>query len=314
MSMEQLTMPLVRTTEAAARAAADWIGRGEKEQGDGAAVEAMRQAMTSVPMAGEVVIGEGEKDEAPMLYNGEQVGDGNGPAIDIAVDPVEGTNFLAKGMPGSIVVLAAAPTGEMFRPGPGFYMDKLVVPPAARGQIDPEAPLASKLGDLASALDKHVEDLRIFVLDKPRHQDMIGEIRAAGASVRLASDGDVSGGVMAALGDSVDALMGIGGTPEGVITACAAKAVGGDMFGAMAPQKDDEEAQIREFGLEPGQVLTMDDLIKGNEVLFVATGLTSGDFLDGVRDYGDLVSTDTMVITGAHGTVQRIHTEKPLLG
>ena len=313
MSMEQLTMPLVRTTEAAARAAEAWIGRGEKEQGDGAAVEAMRQAMTAVPMAGEVVIGEGEKDEAPMLYNGEQVGDGNGPAIDIAVDPVEGTNFLAKGMPGSIVVLAAAPNGDMFRPGPGFYMDKLVVPPAARGQIDPSAPLASKLGDLASALDKHVEELRVFVLDKPRHQDMIKEIRGAGASVRLASDGDVSGGVMAALGDSVDALMGIGGTPEGVITACAAKAVGGDMFGAMAPQTDDEEAKIREFGLEPGQVLTMDDLIKGDDVLFVATGLTSGDFLDGVRDYGDVVSTDTMVITGAHGTVQRIHTEKPVL-
>ncbi|MFB6260492.1 MAG: fructose-bisphosphatase class II, partial [Thiohalorhabdaceae bacterium] len=164
-----------------------------------------------------------------------------------------------------------------------------------------------------SALDKHVEELRIFILDKPRHQDMISEIRGAGASVRLASDGDVSGGVMAALGDSVDALMGIGGTPEGVITACAAKAVGGDMFGAMAPQKEGEEARIREFGLEPGQVLTMDNLIKGDDVLFVASGLTSGDFLDGVRDYGDVVSTDTMVITGANGTVQRIHTEKPVI-
>ncbi|KPV41480.1 fructose 1,6-bisphosphatase [Thiohalorhabdus denitrificans] len=314
MPMEKLTMPLVRTTEAAARGAVDWIGRGEKEQGDGAAVEAMRQAMTSVPMAGEVVIGEGEKDEAPMLYNGEQVGDGDGPRIDIAVDPVEGTNFLAKGMPGSIVVLAAAPHGQMFRPGPGFYMDKLVVPPAAKGQLDPEAPLASKLGDLASALDKKVEDLRIFVLDKPRHQDMIRDIRAAGASVRLASDGDVSGGVMAALGESVDALMGIGGTPEGVITACAAKAVGGDMFGAMAPQKEDEEQQVREFGLEPGQVLTMDDLIKGDNVLFVATGLTNSDILDGVQDYGDIVATDSMVITGAQGTVQRIRTEKPVEG
>lgn len=312
--MEKLTMPLVRTTEAAARGAVDWIGRGEKEQGDGAAVEAMRQAMSSVPMAGEVVIGEGEKDEAPMLYNGEQVGDGDGPRIDIAVDPVEGTNFLAKGMPGSIVVLAAAPHGQMFRPGPGFYMDKLVVPPAAKGQLDPEAPLASKLGDLASALDKKVEDLRIFVLDKPRHQDMIRDIRAAGASVRLASDGDVSGGVMAALGESVDALMGIGGTPEGVITACAAKAVGGDMFGAMAPQKEDEEKQVREFGLEPGQVLTMDDLIKGDNVLFVATGLTNSDILDGVQDYGDIVATDSMVITGAQGTVQRIRTEKPVEG
>ncbi|MEF8792585.1 class II fructose-bisphosphatase [Thiohalorhabdus sp.] len=312
MTMEKLTMPLVRTTEAAARAAEPWIGRGEKEQGDGAAVEAIRQAMATVPMAGEVVIGEGEKDEAPMLYNGEEVGDGEGPTIDIAVDPVEGTNFLAKGMPGSIVVLAASLSGNMFRPGPGFYVDKLVVPAAACGKIDPQAPLASKLGDLASALDKQVEDLRIFVLDKPRHQDMIGEIRSAGASVRLASDGDVSGGVMAALGDSVDALMGIGGTPEGVITACAAKAVGGDMVAAMAPQKDDEAAKIREFGLEPGQVLTMDELVKGEDLLFVATGVTSSDFLDGVRHYGEVVSTDTMVITGAHGTVQRIHTEKPM--
>ena len=312
MPMERLTMPLVRSTEAAARAAEAWIGRGEKEQGDGAAVEAMRQAMTAIPMAGEVVIGEGEKDEAPMLYNGEQVGDGSGPAIDIAVDPVEGTNFLAQGMPGSIVVLAAAPGGEMFRPGPGFYMNKLVVPPAAQGQIDPEAPLASQLGDLASALDKHVRELRIFVLDKPRHQDMIGDIRAAGASVRLASDGDVSGGVMAALGESVDALMGIGGTPEGVITSCAAKAVGGDMIASMAPQQEDEAAKIREFGLEPGQILTMDDLVKGDDLLFVATGLTSGDFLDGVTHNGHFVHTDTMVITGAHGTVQRIQTEKPM--
>lgn len=313
MAMEQLTMPLVRVTEAAARAASDWVGRGDKKQGDGAAVEAMRHAMGSVPMSGEVVIGEGEKDEAPMLYNGERVGSGDGPNVDIAVDPVEGTNFLAKGMPGAIAVLAAAPEGEMFRPGPGFYMDKLVVPPAARGELDPEAPLASKLGDLASALDKHVEDLRIFVLDKPRHQDMIQQIQEAGARVRLASDGDVSGGVMAALGDSVDALMGIGGTPEGVITACAAKAVGGDMYGAMAPQKEGEEERIREFGLQPGQVLAMDDLIKGGNVLFVATGLTNSDVLEGVRDYDDLVSTDTMVITGAHGTVQRIQTDRPLM-
>ncbi len=313
MAMEQLTMPLVQATEIAARAASDWIGRGDKKRGDSAAVEAMREAMGSVPMLGEVVIGEGEKDEAPMLYNGESVGSGDGPAVDIAVDPVEGTNFLAQGMPGAISVLAAAPQGEMFRPGPGFYMDKLVVPRAARGELDPEAPLASKLGDLASALDKHVEDLRIFVLDKPRHQEMIRDIQKAGARVRLAPDGDVSGGLMAALGDSVDALMGVGGTPEGVITACAAKAVGGDMLGSMAPQKEGEEERVRKFGLQPGQVLTMDELVQGQDVLFVATGLTNGDFLEGVRDSGDLVSTDTLVITGAHGTIQRIQTDKPIM-
>jgi fructose-1,6-bisphosphatase II len=309
MPMEQLTMPVVRTTEAAARASSHWIGRGEKEQGDGAAVEAMRQAMAEVPMQGTVVIGEGEKDEAPMLYNGEEVGSGNGPQVDIAVDPVEGTSFLAKGMPGSICVLAMAPAGEMFRPGPGFYMDKLVVPPAARGKIDFNAPLATKLGDLAKALDKPVEHLRVFVLDKPRHKDLISEIQQAGATVRLAPDGDVSGGVRAALGGTVDALMGIGGTPEGVITACAAKAVGGDMFGAMAPQKEEEEQAVRDFGLEPGQVLTMNELIKGDNVLFVATGLTDSDILDGVHMHADRATTDTMVITGARGTVQRIRTD-----
>ena len=311
MPMEQLTMPLVRVTEAASRSAANWIGRGEKEEGDGAAVEAMRQAMSNVPMDGEVVIGEGEKDEAPMLYNGEKVGSGQGAQVDIAVDPVEGTKFLANGMPGSICVMAVAPAGEMFRPGPGFYMRKLVVPPRARGKVDINAPLASQLGDLASALGKPVEDLRIFVLDKPRHKDMIKEIQAAGAGVRLASDGDVSGGVMAALGESVDALMGTGGTPEGVITACAAKAVGGDMLGYLDPQAEDEDQKLREHGLEPHQVLAMDDLIKGDNVLFVATGLTSSDILDGVHHHGDRTFTDTMVITGAHGTVKRIHTDKP---
>ena len=307
-------MPLVRVTEAAARAAAEWTGRGEMEQGDGAAVEAMRRAMSEVPMAGEVIIGEGEKDKAPMLYNGERVGSGDGIPVDIAVNPVEGTRFLANGMPGAIAVLAAAPAGSMFRPGPGFYMDKVVVPPAARGRVDPEAPLPDRLKELAGALGKEVTDLRIFVLDKPRHQERIREIQAAGARVRLASDGDVRGGVLAVLGHSVDALMGIGGTPEGVITACAVKAVGGDMHGAMAPQVEGEEARVREFGLQPGRMLGLEDLIRGEDVLFVATGLTGSDFLDGVQDDGGRVTTDTMVITGARGTVQRIRTQKPVAG
>ncbi len=314
MSMSELSMPLIQVTESAARAAAPWIGRGDKKRGDGAAVEAMRQAMTLVPMDGEVVIGEGEKDEAPMLYNGESVGSGDGMRVDLAVDPVEGTNFLAKGMSGSIVVLAAAPEDSLFRPGPGFYMDKLVVPPPARGQVDPEATLANKLDALAEALDKPTEELRIFVLEKPRHKELIQQIQELGARVRLASDGDVSGGIMAALGNNVDALMGIGGTPEGVITACAVRAVGGDMYGAMAPQKEGEEERIREFGLKPGQILTLDDLVKGDDVLFVATGLTSGDLLDGVDLGPDSVNTETLLMAGTTGTIQHIWTERSIFG
>lgn len=307
-SIRDLTLPLVTVTEAAARGASAWIGRGQKETGDGAAVDAMRAAMQAVPMRGVVVIGEGEKDEAPMLYNGEEVGSGQGPEVDIAVDPVEGTSFLANGMPGSICVLAAAPKGAMFRPGPAFYMDKLVVPPAARGKIDPAAPMKDKLAALARALGKEVSDLVVFLLKKPRHDQMIAEIQAAGAMVRLQTDGDVSGGIMATLGDKVDAMMGIGGTPEGVITACAARALGADMFGSLAPQKADEAEAVRAAGLMPGKWLGLNDLVSSDDVLFVASGLTSGDILSGVQTAAGYATTETLVIAGQDASLRRIFT------
>ncbi|EGQ63530.1 fructose 1,6-bisphosphatase II, partial [Acidithiobacillus sp. GGI-221] len=282
----------------------------KKKLGDGAAVDAMRIAIAQVPMRGVVVIGEGEKDEAPMLYNGEVVGSGAGPEVEIAVDPVEGTTFLAQGMPGSICVLAAAPKGSMFQPGPAFYMDKLIVPAPARGKIDPAAPMKDKLHDLARAVGKDVRELRIFLLKKPRHEAMIREIQAAGATVRLQTDGDVSGGIMAALGTKVDAMMGIGGTPEGVISACAARAMGADMFGCLAPQKPGEAEAIAAAGLKAGQWLGRDELVSSDDVLFVATGLTSGDILDGVTRSHYFVESESLVISGHDGILRRVRTHQ----
>ncbi|MGC9215791.1 class II fructose-bisphosphatase [Acidithiobacillus sp.] len=309
-SIGNLALSLLPVTESAARAASGWIGRGEKELGDGAAVDAMRIAIAQVPMRGVVVIGEGEKDEAPMLYNGEVVGSGTGPEVEIAVDPVEGTTFLAQGMPGSICVLAAAPKGSMFQPGPAFYMDKLIVPAPARGKIDPAAPMKDKLHDLARALGKEVRELRIFLLKKPRHEAMIREIQAAGATVRLQTDGDVSGGIMAALGTKVDAMMGIGGTPEGVISACAARAMGADMFGCLSPQKPGEAEAIAAAGLKAGQWLGRDELVSSDDVLFVATGLTSGDILDGVTRSHYFAESESLVISGHDGILRRVRTHQ----
>ncbi|MBU2857581.1 class II fructose-bisphosphatase [Acidithiobacillus ferrooxidans] len=309
-SIGNLALSLLPVTESAARAASGWIGRGEKELGDGAAVDAMRIAIAQVPMRGVVVIGEGEKDEAPMLYNGEVVGSGAGPEVEIAVDPVEGTTFLAQGMPGSICVLAAAPKGSMFQPGPAFYMDKLIVPAPARGKIDPAAPMKDKLHDLARAVGKDIRELRIFLLKKPRHEAMIREIQAAGATVRLQTDGDVSGGIMAALGTKVDAMMGIGGTPEGVISACAARAMGADMFGCLAPQKPGEAEAIAAAGLKAGQWLGRDELVSSDDVLFVATGLTSGDILDGVTRSHYFVESESLVISGHDGILRRVRTHQ----
>ena len=309
-SIGNLALSLLPVTESAARAASGWIGRGEKELGDGAAVDAMRIAIAQVPMRGVVVIGEGEKDEAPMLYNGEMVGSGTGPEVEIAVDPVEGTTFLAQGMPGSICVLAAAPKGSMFQPGPAFYMDKLIVPAPARGKIDPAAPMKDKLHDLARALGKEGRELRIFLLKKPRHEAMIREIQAAGATVRLQTDGDVSGGIMAALGTKVDAMMGIGGTPEGVISACAARAMGADMFGCLSPQKPGEAEAIAAAGLKAGQWLGRDELVSSDDVLFVATGLTSGDILDGVTRSHYFVESESLVISGHDGILRRVRTHQ----
>lgn len=264
-----LAFDLVRVTEAAALASARWLGRGDKNAGDGAAVDAMRLSFNSLPIAGKVVIGEGEKDEAPMLYNGEIIGMGNGPSLDIAVDPVEGTNLLAYGRPNAIAVVGAAPGGSMYNPGPSFYMQKLVVGQAARDVIDLDAPVHVNLRLIAKALGKDTNDLVVFVLDKPRHQKLIQEIRAVGARIQLHTDGDVAGALMAVDQRSeVDVMMGTGGTPEGVLAACAIKGAGGAMLTRLDPQSEAEKAAIQEAGIDLAQILDADTLVQGDDVFF----------------------------------------------
>ena len=245
-----LAFDLVRVTETAALASARWLGRGDKNAGDGAAVDAMRLSFNSLPIRGRVVIGEGEKDEAPMLYNGEEIGTGQGPALDIAVDPVEGTNLLAYGRPNAIAVVGAAPAGSMYDPGPSFYMRKIVVGAAARDAIDLDSPVEENLKKVAAALGKDVNDLVIFVLDKPRHAELIREIRRVGARIQLHTDGDVAGALMAADPRSeVDMMIGTGGTPEGILAACAIKGMGGAMLARLDPQSEKEKLAILEAGL-----------------------------------------------------------------
>ena len=282
-----LAFDLVRVTEAAALASARWLGRGDKNAGDGAAVDAMRLSFNSLPIAGKVVIGEGEKDEAPMLYNGEIIGMGNGPSLDIAVDPVEGTNLLAYGRPNAIAVVGAAPGGSMYNPGPSFYMQKLVVGQAARDVIDLDAPVHVNLRLIAKALGKDTNDLVVFVLDKPRHQKLIQEIRAVGARIQLHTDGDVAGALMAVDQRSeVDVMMGTGGTPEGVLAACAIKGAGGAMLTRLDPQSEAEKAAIQEAGIDLAQILDADTLVQGDDVFFAATGISGGTFLRGVQFSG----------------------------
>ncbi len=310
--LTSLKIPLVGVTESAARACAPFIGSGKKDEGDGIAVDAMRAALNRIDMDGTIVIGEGAKDEAPMLHDGEPVGTGQGAKIDIAVDPIEGTNLFATDNPGSICTLAAAPTGTMYRPGECFYMDKQVYPRAATGKIDPEAPVTDRLNALADAVDKDIGDIKVFVLQKPRHEDLVQEIYQAGAKVKLLSDGDVNGAVMAIVSQGVDALLGIGGTPEGIVSACAARAMGAEMFGRMAPQKTEEIEACERSGVDTVSWLRRDDLITVDDILFVATGLTRGDYVNGVtmaRDSsGHFITTDTIVISGANGNVRRIST------
>ncbi len=304
-----LAMELVRVTEAAAISAARFMGRGDKDGGDRAAVNAMRAFLKTVDMDGVVVIGEGEKDEAPMLYNGERVGSGRGPKVDIAVDPVEGTRLLAYGRPNSIAVIGAAEAGSMWRPGNSFYMDKLVVEPAAREAIDINDTPTHNLQRIAEALGRKVEDLTVFVLDKPRHQALIAEIRRAGARITLHTDGDVMGALMAAIpGTGVDVLMGIGGTPEGVLAACAVKALGGGMQGKRAPQKDIEKERLAADGVDLDEVLTLDDLVRSDNTFFAATAITEGSFLEGVRfDQGrGIVTTESVVIRSRSGSMRYI--------
>jgi len=310
--VSNLKIDLVEVCEAAARACAPFVGSGQKDEGDGLAVDAMRKRINEVKMNGMIVIGEGAKDEAPALYDGEKVGTGEGIGVDIAVDPIEGTNLFAKDMPGSIVTLAAAPEGSMYRPGSCFYMEKQVYPKAACGKIDAEAPVPDRLDQLAKALGKEVSELKIFILDKPRHQELMQEVYAAGAKIRLATDGDVNGAIQAVLNMGSDALFGIGGTPEGIVTACAARAMGAEMFGRMAPQKDFEIEMCKKEGVDTAHILTRDELVTSDDCLFIATGLTSGAYVRHVKvgydAYGKHKTTDTVVLDGGIGNIRHVVT------
>jgi fructose-1,6-bisphosphatase II len=311
-----LALELVRVTEAAALAAGRWAGRGDKEAGDGAAVQAMRRMLATADFDGVVVIGEGAKDAAPMLFDGEAVGSGRGRRVDVAVDPVEGTSLLARGAPDAIAVLGVAPRGSMWSPGPAFYMDKLVVGPDARHALHPglmDAGVSSVLEAVAGALGRPVRELTVFVLDKPRHAERIADIRRAGARVVLRTDGDVAGALMAARpGSGVDLLMGIGGTPEGVIAACAVQALGGGMLARLAPQKPDEARAVRDAGLDLSRVMTADDLVSSDDVFFAATGITDGVLLRGVRYTASGATTESLVIRGRSGTVRTVTAEHRL--
>jgi len=302
-----LALDLVRVTEAAALAAARHMGRGDKEKGDQAAVDAMRLVLNSIDMAGVIVIGEGEKDEAPMLYNGEQLGSGNGPQLDIAADPIDGTRLLALGRSNSISTVALAERGTMFNPGPIVYMYKIAVGPEARGHIDLEAPVQDNLRSVARAKGAGVDDLTVVILDRPRHEQLIAEVRAAGARIRLITDGDVAGALMTAWPASgIDLLVGIGGTPEGVLAASALKCMGGEIQGRLHPRSPQEAAAAEDQGYQLNKVLGTDDLVNGEDVFFAVTGITDGELLDGVKYTGNGASTSSLVMRSLTGTVRKI--------
>ncbi len=302
-----LALELVRVTEAAALAAGRFMGRGDKEGGDRAAVDAMRLVLNSVEMDGIIVIGEGEKDEAPMLFNGEKLGTGDAPQVDIAVDPIDGTRLLALGRANSLATVAIADRGSMFNPGPIVYMDKIAVGPEGKGAIDIEVSPLVNLRSVARAKGKDIRDLTVMILDRPRHEKLIADVRKAGARIRLITDGDVAGALMTAWPDSgIDLLMGIGGTPEGVISACALKAMGGEIQGKLHPRNEAEAQKARELGYDLNQVLSTNDLVKSNNVFFAATGITDGELLDGVKYYGDGARTQSLVMRAKSGTVREI--------
>src|SRR5437763_13003329 len=306
-------MELVRVTEAGAMAAARWIGRGDKEAADKAAVDAMRYVLDSVAMRGVVVIGEGEKDEAPMLYNGEEVGSGEGPEVDVAIDPLEGTRLTALGQTGSISVIAVAERGTMLFPGAAVYMEKIAVGPGAIDAIDITRSPAENVRRVADALGKSPREVDVVVLERDRHDDLIAELRDAGARVRLIRDGDVAPAIAAAQPvTGVDMLYGIGGTPEGVISAAALKCVGGGIQGRLWPRDDAERQKLVDAGLDPERVLTTDDLVAGEDVFVAATGVTSGALLRGPRRDGDRVYTDSIVMRSRSGTVRRIEGQHQL--
>jgi fructose-1,6-bisphosphatase II len=302
-----LALELVRVTEAAAMAAGRWVGRGDKNAADQAAVDAMRLMLDTVSMAGVVVIGEGEKDEAPMLYNGEDVGNGQGPGVDVAVDPLEGTRLTALGMPNAIAVIAVAERGTMFFPGAAVYMDKIAVGPEAADVIDITAPPAENVRRVAEAKGMHTSDVSVVVLDRDRHEQLIAELREAGAKVRLITDGDVAPSIAAARpGTGVDLLMGIGGTPEGVISAAAIKCLGGAIQGRLWPRNDEERQALVDAGYDLDRVLSTDDLVSGEDVFVAATGVTDGALLHGVRYTAGGAETASIVMRSRSGTVRRI--------
>jgi fructose-1,6-bisphosphatase II len=302
-----LAMELVRVTEAAAMAAGRWVGKGDKNGGDGAAVDAMRQLISTVSMRGVVVIGEGEKDEAPMLFNGEEVGNGDGPACDVAVDPIDGTTLMAKGMPNALAVLAVAERGAMFDPSAVFYMEKLAVGPEAAGVVDISAPVAENIRRVAKAKHSSVSDVTVCILDRPRHDRLVKEVREAGARIRFISDGDVAGAIAAARPTTgVDLLLGIGGTPEGIIAACAMKCLGGELQGKLWPKDDAERQKALDAGHDLDRVLSTDDLVRGDNVFFCATGVTDGDLLRGTHYRAGGATTQSIVMRSKSGTVRLI--------
>jgi fructose-1,6-bisphosphatase II len=300
-----LALELVRVTEAAAMAASRWVGRGDKNGADGAAVGAMRAVLSTVAMDGVVVIGEGEKDEAPMLYNGEKIGDGTPPLTDIAVDPIDGTTLTALGRGNAIAVIAVSERGTMYNPGPCVYMEKIAVGPDAVGSIDITASPTQNLRWIAKAKGESVRDLTVVVLDRPRHDELIAEIRASGARVKLISDGDIFGAIATSWKDAgVDVLFGIGGTPEGVTAACALKCMGGEIQGRLWPRNDDEAAAAVAAGYDITKVLTTEDLVQGDNCFFAATGVTDGELLRGVRYDKDFCHTQSLVMRSKSGTVR----------
>jgi fructose-1,6-bisphosphatase II len=308
-----LALELVRVTEAGAMAAARWVGRGDKNGADAAAVHAMRLLINTVSMNGVVVIGEGEKDQAPMLFNGEEVGDGSGPACDVAVDPIDGTRLTANGMPNAISVLAVSARGSMYDPSAVFYMSKLVTGPAAAGVVDIEAPVAHNIAKVAKAKACAPQDVTVVILDRPRHAELVSDVRAAGARIQLITDGDVAGAIMAARdGTGVDLLLGIGGTPEGIIAACAIKCLGGTIQGRLAPRDDAERQRALDAGHDLKQVLTTDDLVASEDAFFAATGITDGELLAGVRYRAGGATTHSLVMRARSGTIRTITSEHAL--
>jgi fructose-1,6-bisphosphatase II len=303
----------VRVTEAAAMAAGRWVGRGDKNGADAAAVNAMRQLIGTVSMDGVVVIGEGEKDEAPMLYNGEHVGDGTGPECDVAVDPVDGTTLTSKGMSNAVAVMAVAERGRMYDPSAVFYMDKLVAGPESADVVDIDAPVAANVQAVAKAKGLAVEDVTVVILDRPRHADLVGEVRDAGARIKFIDDGDVAGAIMACRpGTGIDLLLGVGGTPEGIIAACAVKCVGGVMQGKLWPADGAERRKALGAGHDLDRVLTSDDLVASGNVFFVATGITDGELVPGVRYRPGGASTHSLVMRSKSGTIRTIASEHQL--